>query len=70
MRYFLRYYEEGVAGLKQLNQWDMDYADAPLKVDVDLSSFAGKNIIFVLQVVALDSPDQDWAQWVNPRIIK
>ncbi len=70
VRYFLRYYEEGVAGLKQLNQWDLDYADAPLKVDVDLSSLAGKNIIFVLQVVALDSPDQDWAQWVNPRIIK
>ncbi len=70
VRYFLRYYEEGVAGLKQLNQWDLDYADTPLKVDVDLSSLAGKNIIFVLQVVALDAPNQDWAQWVNPRIIK
>lgn len=70
VRYFLRYYEQGVAGLKQLNQWDLDYADTPLKVDVDLSSLAGKNIIFVLQTVALGGPDQDWAQWVNPRIIK
>lgn len=70
VRYFLRYYEQGVATLKQLNQWDLDYADTPLKVDVDLSSLAGKNIIFVLQTVALDGPDQDWAQWVNPRIIK
>jgi len=69
VRYFLRYYEQGVAGLKQLNQWDLDYSDTPLKVDIDLSSLAGKNIIFVLQTVALDSPDQDWAQWVNPRIV-
>ena len=58
------------AGLKQLNEWDLDYADTLLKVDVDLSSLAEKNIIFVLQVVALDSPDQDWDQWVNPRVIK
>jgi hypothetical protein len=70
VRYFLRYYEQGVVGLKQLNQWDLDYADTPLKVDVDLSSLAGKNIIFVLQTVTVDSPDQDWAQWVNPRIVK
>jgi hypothetical protein len=70
VRYFLRYYEQGVVGLKQLNQWDLDYADTPLKVDVDLSSLAGKNIIFVLQVVTNGSPNQDWAHWVNPRIIK
>ena len=70
MRYFLRYYEDGVAGLKQLAQWDIKYADAPLAVDVDLSALAGKKINVVLQVVTNGSPDQDWAQWVNPRIIK
>jgi hypothetical protein len=70
VHYFLRYYEQGVAVLKQLNQWDLEYADTPLKVDVDLSSLAGKNISFVLQTTAYGSPNQDWAQWVNPRIIK
>lgn len=70
VRYYLRYYEQGVAGLKQLNQWDLEYADTPLKVDVDLSSLAGKNISFVLQTTTNGSPTQDWAQWVNPRIIK
>ncbi len=68
--YFLRYYEDGVAGLKQLNQWDIKYSDTPLAVNVDLSALAGKKISIVLQVVTNGSPDQDWAQWVNPRIVK
>lgn len=70
VRYFLRYYEDGVAGLKQLNQWDLKYSDTPLAVDVDLSGLAGKKISIVLQVVANGSSQQDWAQWVNPRVIK
>jgi len=70
VRYFLRYYEQGVAGLKQLGQWDIKYSDTPLAIDVDLSALAGKNIIFVLQTVTVDASNQDWAQWVNPRIIK
>jgi hypothetical protein len=70
VRYFLRYYEQGVAGLKQLGQWDLKYSDTPLAIDVDLSALAGKNIIFVLQTVTVDASNQDWAQWVNPRIIK
>jgi hypothetical protein len=70
VRYFLRYYEDGVAGLKQLAQWDIKYTDAPLAVDVDLSALAGKKINVILQVVTNGSPDQDWAQWVNPRVIK
>ena len=70
VRFFLRYYEEGVSGLKQLNQWDIKYSDTPLVVDVDLSALAGKKISIMLQVVTNGSPNQDWAQWVNPRIIK
>ena len=70
VRYFLRYYEDGVAGLKQLKQWDIKYSDTPLAVDVDLSGLAGKKISILLQVVANGSPNQDWAQWVNPRVIK
>jgi hypothetical protein len=70
VRYFLRYYEDGVSGLKQISQWDIKYSDTPLAVDVDLSGLAGKKISIVLQVVTNGSPNQDWAQWVNPRIIK
>lgn len=70
VRYFLRYYEQGVGGLQQLGQWDLKYSDTPLAIDVDLSSLAGKNIIFVLQTATFDESAQDWAQWVNPRIIK
>lgn len=70
VRYYLRYYEQGVSGLKQITYWDIKYSDTPLAVDVDLSGLAGKNIKILLQVVTNGSPNQDWAQWVNPRIVK
>ncbi len=69
VRFMLRYRIEG-GTLQELNHWDVKYADAPLKLDVDLSSLAGKNVNFVLQVVTNGSSAQDWAYWVNPRIVK
>ncbi|MBA4376656.1 MAG: hypothetical protein C0401_10860 [Anaerolinea sp.] len=69
VRFFLRYRVEG-GTLEQLGQWDVKYTDAPVVLDVDLSSLAGKKINFVLQVATVDSSAQDWAHWVNPRIIK
>lgn len=69
VRYFLRYRIEGGA-LQTLNQWDLKYSDAPLVVNVDLASLAGKKVNFVLQVVTNGSSAQDWAYWVNPRIVK
>ena len=69
VRYMLRYRIDGGA-LQELNHWDVKYADAPLKLNVDLSSLAGKNVNFVLQVVTNGSSAQDWAYWVNPRIVK
>jgi hypothetical protein len=68
VRFFLRYRIDG-GSLQTLNQWDIDYADAPVVVDQDLSSLAGKNVNFVLQVVTNGSSAQDWAYWVNPRVI-
>ena len=38
--------------------------------DIDLSSLAGKNVKFLFQVSANGSSGQDWALWINPRIIK
>lgn len=69
VRFMLRYRIDGGV-LQELNHWDIKYADAPLKLDVDLSSLAGKNVNFVLQVVTNGSSAQDWAYWVNPRIVK
>jgi hypothetical protein len=69
VRFMLRYKIEGGA-LQELTHWDVKYTDAPLKLDVDLSSLAGKNVNFVLQVVTNGSSAQDWAYWVNPRIVK
>lgn len=69
VRYFLRYRIEGGA-LQTLEQWDLKYADAPLVVNVSLAPLAGKKVNFVLQVVTNGSSAQDWAYWVNPRIVK
>ncbi len=69
VRFFLRYRVEG-GTLKTLNQWDIKYADAPVKIDQDLSALAGKKVNFVLQVVTNGSSAQDWAYWVNPRVVK
>lgn len=69
VRFYLRYQIEG-GTLKTLNQWDIKYADAPVKVDQDLAALAGKKINFVLQVVTNGSSAQDWAYWVNPRVVK
>ena len=69
VHFLLRYRIEG-GTLTELTHWDMTYADEPMVVDQDLSSLAGKKVNFVLQVVTNGSSAQDWAYWVNPRIIK
>jgi hypothetical protein len=69
VRFMLRYRING-GSLQELNHWDMKYTDTTLPIDVDLSALAGKNVNFVLQVVTNGSSAQDWAYWVNPRVIK
>lgn len=69
VRFMLRYKIDGGV-LQELTHWDVKYGDAPLKLNVDLSSLAGKNVNFVLQTVTNGSSAQDWAYWVNPRIVK
>jgi len=51
-------------------QWTIKYGDAPVSVNLDLSSLAGHDVKFVLAVSAKGSSAQDWVQWVNPRIVK
>lgn len=53
-----------------LNQWTIKYGNEPVAVDIDLSSFAGHNVKFILAVSAKGPSGQDWIHWVNPRIVK
>ena len=53
-----------------LQSWNVKYANAPIAVNLDLSSLAGHNVAFVLAVTANGTSAQDWVQWVNPRITK
>ena len=69
VRFMLRYRIEG-GSLQELTHWDVKYADDPVVVDYDLSVLNGKKVNFVLQVVTNGSSAQDWAYWVNPRVIK
>jgi hypothetical protein len=65
-KFQLNYREAGV--LKSLTEWT-ETCDGTLRsVDVDLTSLAGKNVEFVLAVLANGSASQDWAVWVAPQI--
>jgi hypothetical protein len=38
-------------------------------LEADLSAWAGKPVHIVLRAQAGQSSDQDWAVWVNPRLV-
>ncbi|MEA4908596.1 MAG: hypothetical protein GYA17_11335 [Chloroflexi bacterium] len=67
--YQLNYRADGGA-LQSLGQWNMAYASVPQELDVDMSFLSGKSVEVVLAVLANGSSGQDWAVWVNPRVIK
>jgi hypothetical protein len=56
--------------IKTLGQWNEVYEGQYFPVDIDLSSFAGQNVKFILVVTANGSPKQDNALWVAPRILR
>ncbi len=51
-----------------LGSWQKSCTGALQSVDVDLSSYAGSSVTFILQVMADGSSAQDWAVWVNPQV--
>jgi hypothetical protein len=57
-------------GGRPLYQEEKSYDGSLMDVDVDLSSLAGQEVEFLLNVNANGSPGQDWAVWVNPRITR
>jgi hypothetical protein len=69
VRFQLNYRADGGA-LQNLGQWDQSYDGSIQKLDVDLSSLAGKSVEFTLAVLANGQSNQDWAFWLQPRITR
>jgi hypothetical protein len=53
-----------------LASWDEKYDGKVYKADVDLSSLAGKNVNFILTVLANGDASDDYAIWLRPRIVR
>jgi hypothetical protein len=65
----LNYIIDGSAE-QTLTSWNETYNGNFQDINIDLSSLAGKNVIFILRVNANGSSDQDRAQWLQPRIVR
>jgi hypothetical protein len=63
-------YRIGSDSTKTLAEWAQTYDGSLKTIDLDLSSLAGNSVRFTLVVYANGSSGQDWAVWVNPRIVK
>jgi len=61
-------YQIDDGGLQTLNAWTETFDEQYQQVDVDLSSLAGKNVKFILTVLANGASDNDRALWLAPRI--
>jgi hypothetical protein len=69
VQFLLNYVADG--GSEQtLASWNQAYDGNLEKLDVDLSSLAGKSVIFILRVNAKGSANQDAAFWLQPRIVR
>lgn len=69
VRYFLNYSIGG--GMEgNLNIWDQTYDGTLTTIDVDLTPLAGSDVNFILRISANGSSAQDWALWLQPRIMR
>ena len=67
----LDYYLEGdSSNVKNLGQWDEKYDTQYTTVNVDLTSLAGKSVVFILKVKSLGTPTDDDAIWSGARIVR
>lgn len=61
-------YREGGGSVTPLGSWT-ETCDGTLKsVSVDLTPLAGKNVEFILAILANGPSTQDWAVWIRPQI--
>jgi hypothetical protein len=65
----LRYRVRG-RPIETLESWNEFYDGRFTRVDVNLSELAGEDVEFVLSVRSNGSPNEDWAFWLAPRIMR
>jgi len=63
-------YQIGDNAVKTWKEWHEVYEGKYYPVDLDLSSFAGKNVKFYLSVSANGTKGKDKALWLAPRIVR
>jgi hypothetical protein len=69
VQFLLNYVADG--GPEQtFASWNQTYDGDVSKLDIDLSSLAGKSVIFILRVNSNGSSNQDWAFWLQPRLVR
>ena len=61
-------YKEVSGTFSSLGEWTETCDGAMREIDVNLNSLAGKNVQFVLAVLANGTAAEDWAVWVSPRV--
>lgn len=62
-------YQIGSDSIVTLASWNEKFDDANQSISVDLSSLAGKDVKFILTVLANGAMNQDRAMWLAPRIL-
>ena len=65
---FTLIYNADNGGDQILHEWNQTYTGSMTKVDIDLSSLAGKSVIFTLKVTVNSGASQAQAFWLKPRI--
>jgi hypothetical protein len=70
IRYTLRAVLTPGGGLDTLGQWRIVYNGSVYHAEVDLSDYAGEEIELVLSVIAQDDSRENYALWVNPRVLR
>ena len=68
VKFQFNYREGGVLHNPALGEWTETCNGTLTSIDVDLSSIVGKNVEFVLAVLANGPATQDFAVWISPQI--
>jgi Ig-like domain-containing protein len=63
-------YQVGSGGVRTLGQWREVYEGQYYPINIDLSTLSGEKVKFILTVFANGSSHEDFALWVDPRIIR
>lgn len=69
VRYTLRIVQTG-EGFDRLGMWHEVYEGLFQPVDIDLSDYAGQEVGIVLSAIATDDTGENYALWLDPRIVR